>query len=145
MPQVHKTILLPYTAEQMYQLVEKVEDYPQFLPWCGGAQVHSRTETTLEASVVIAFKSLSQTFRTSNENVPNERMIMHFKDGPFRHLTGKWQFTPVGSDGEGVKVEFDLDYEFSNKLFALAIGPVFSMIAQTFIDGFITRAKELYA
>ena len=143
MPKVHKTVVLPYSAEQMYNLVEKVEDYPQFLPWCGGAIVHSRTDTSLEASVTIAFKSLQQTFRTSNVNEPFKTMTMHFKDGPFRYLTGTWLFAPIGD--EGVRVEFDLDYEFSNKLFALAIGPVFNLIAQTFIDGFISRAKVLYA
>ena len=71
-------------------------------------------------------------------------MTMHFKDGPFRYLTGTWLFVPMGND-DGVRVEFDLDYDFSNKLFALAIGPVFNLIAQTFIDGFISRAKVLYA
>lgn len=141
MPKVQKTIVLPYSATQMYALVERVEDYPEFLPWCGGATVHERTPTSLEATVTIAFKGLSQIFRTSNVNVPNESMVMQFKDGPFRHFTGSWRFEPLNG---GVKVEFELDYEFSNKLFALAIGPVFGVIAQTFIDGFITRAKVLY-
>lgn len=142
MPKVHKTILLPYTAQQMYDLVEKVEDYPQFLPWCGGVTVHQRTETNLEATVIIAFKGLRQIFRTSNVNKPPHEMHMTFRDGPFKHFTGQWRFTDQQTSG--VRVQFDLDYEFSNKLISFAIGPVFSVIAQTFIDGFVTRAKKLY-
>jgi ribosome-associated toxin RatA of RatAB toxin-antitoxin module len=142
MPKVHKTVLLPYTAEQMYELVEKVEDYPQFLPWCGGATVHSRTDSNMEASIVIAFKGLHQTFRTHNQNTRPHLMLMEFKNGPFRYLKGSWRFESVGDSG--VKVMFDLDYEFSSKLFSLAIGPVFNVIAQTFIDGFVSRAKVIY-
>ena len=143
MPKVSKTVLLPYTAEQMYDLVEKIEDYPQFLPWCGGTIVHNRTDTELEASIIIAFKGLKQTFRTHNTNIRASLMLMEFKDGPFRYLKGVWRFEPL--DAAGVKVYFDLDYEFANKLFAMAIGPVFNVIAQTFIDGFVARAKVLYA
>lgn len=143
MPKVSKTVLLPYTAEQMYDLVDAIEDYPQFLPWCGGTIVHSRTDTELEASIIIAFKGLKQTFRTHNTNTRASLMLMEFKDGPFRYLKGVWRFEPL--DAAGVKVYFDLDYEFANKLFAMAIGPVFNVIAQTFIDGFVARAKVLYA
>ncbi len=142
MPKVHKTVILPYTAEQMFDLVEKVEDYPEFLPWCGGATVYTRTDSFLEASIVIAFKGLKQTFRTHNSNTRPHFMLMEFKDGPFRYLKGGWRFESLGTSG--VKVLFDLDYEFANKLFAMAIGPVFNMIAQTFIDGFVSRAKVVY-
>lgn len=142
MPQVHKTIVLPYSAEKMYDLVEKVENYPEFLPWCGGAIVHHRTETNLEASIVVSFKGLQQSFRTFNQNTRPSKMLMEFKDGPFRYLRGSWFFEPISADE--VRVLFDLDYEFSNKLFSLAIGPVFSILAQTFIDGFVERAKVVY-
>lgn len=142
MPQVHKTIVLPYSAEKMYDLVEKVENYPEFLPWCGGAIVHHRTETSLEASIVVSFKALQQSFRTFNQNTRPSKMLMEFKDGPFRYLRGSWFFEPISADE--VRVLFDLDYEFSNKLFSLAIGPVFSILAQTFIDGFVERAKVVY-
>jgi ribosome-associated toxin RatA of RatAB toxin-antitoxin module len=142
MPKVHKTVVLPYTAAQMYDLVEAVEDYPKFLPWCGGATVHQRSDTYLEASVVVAFKSLQQTFRTFNQNIRPTQMRIEFKDGPFRHLKGAWYFETLGESQ--VRVVFDLDYEFSNKLFSLAIGPIFNVLAKTFIDGFIARAKVIY-
>lgn len=142
MPQVHKTIVLPYSAEKMYDLVEKVENYPEFLPWCGGAVVHQRTETSLEASIVVSFKGLQQSFRTFNQNTRHSKMLMDFKDGPFRYLRGSWLFEAI--DDEAVRVVFNLDYEFSNKLFSLAIGPVFSILAQTFMDGFVERAKVVY-
>lgn len=144
MPKVHKTVVLPYSAQQMYDLVEKVENYPQFLPWCGGVVVHQRSETSLEATITIAFKGLRQIFRTSNVNAPPHSMHMTFKDGPFRHFTGQWRFEHLGELEQGVRVRFDLDYEFSNKLVSLAIGPVFGVIAQTFIDGFVKRAKVVY-
>ncbi len=149
MPHVHKTVVLPYSQAQMYDLVERVEDYPQFLPWCGGVVVHERTETSLEATVSVAFKGLNQYFRTSNQNTPHSKMIMQFKDGPFKSLTGQWGFEPVVlasalHDGMGVRVVFDLRYEFSNMLMAMAIGPAFNLIAQTFIDGFVKRAHVVY-
>ena len=149
MPRVHKTVVLPYSQQQMYDLVDRVENYPQFLPWCGGVVVHQRTDTTLDTTIKISFKGFNQSFRTSNQNTPPSAMTMRFKDGPFRYLIGKWVFEPVAlnsalADGQGVRVAFDLDYEFSNKLFALAIGPVFNMIAQTFMDGFVKQAKVLY-
>ena len=143
MPKGHKTVLLPYSAQQMYDLVEKVEDYPQFLPWCGGVTVHERTAESLEATVVVAFKGLRQIFRTSNVNQPPTEMKMQFRDGPFRHFTGQWRFTEMQTGG--VRVQFDLDYEFSNKLASMVIGPVFNIIAQTFIDGFVKRARQVYA
>ena len=149
MPRVHKTVVLPYSQTQMYELVERVEDYPKFLPWCGGVMVHNRTPTHMDVTIQMAFRSLRQTFRTQNENDPPASMVMRFRDGPFKHLIGRWHFESVElanalHDGKGVRVVFDLDYEFSNKLLALAIGPVFNVIAQTFMDGFIKQAKVLY-
>lgn len=149
MPHVHKSVVLPFSQAQMYALVERVEDYPLFLPWCGGVVVHERTDLSLEATVKVAFKGLNQFFRTSNVNTPCSKMVMVFKDGPFRSLTGQWVFEPVPlasalSDGMGVRVVFDLRYEFSNPLMALAIGPAFNFIAQTFIDGFVKRAHVIY-
>ena len=149
MPRVHKTVVLPYSQQQMYDLVDRVENYPQFLPWRGGVVVHQRTETTLDTTIKMAFKGFNQSFRTSNQNTPPSAMTMRFKDGPFKHLIGQWSFEPIAlsnalADGQGVRVVFDLDYEFSNKLFALAIGPVFGMVAQTFMDEFVKQAKVLY-
>ena len=149
MPRVHKTVVLPYSQQQMYDLVDRVENYPQFLPWRGGVVVHQRTDTTLDTTIKMAFKGFNQSFRTSNQNTPPSAMTMRFKDGPFKHLIGQWSFEPIAlsnalADGQGVRVVFDLDYEFSNKLFALAIGPVFGMVAQTFMDEFVKQAKVLY-
>ena len=149
MPRVHKTVVLPYSQAQMYDLVERVEDYPKFLPWCGGVTMHNRTDTSMDVTIKMAFRGLNQSFRTVNRNSPPSAMEMRFRDGPFKHLIGKWRFEPVAltsalHDGQGVRVVFDLDYEFSNKLFALAIGPVFNVIAQTFMDGFVKQAKVLY-
>lgn len=149
MPRVHKAVVLPYSQQQMYELVDKVEDYPNFLPWCAGVVVHQRTPTSLDTTIKMAFKGFRHAFRTENANTPHSAMTMQFRDGPFKFLTGTWHFEPIAlasahHDGMGVRVAFDLQYEFSSKLLALAIGPAFGMVAQTFMDGFVKQAKVLY-
>ena len=106
MPRVHKTVVLPYSQQQMYDLVDRVENYPQFLPWCGGVVVHQRTDTTLDTTIKISFKGFNQSFRTSNQNTPPSAMTMRFKNGPFKYLIGQWTFEPVTlsnalADGQG--------------------------------------------
>jgi ribosome-associated toxin RatA of RatAB toxin-antitoxin module len=139
---VHKTVLLGYSAEQMFALVDRVEDYPQFLPWCGGVEVKQREEGRLIATLKINYHGVKQSFTTENTNVRPSSMTMRLLEGPFKHLHGTWQFKPLREDA--CKVEFDLQYEFSNKLIEQIIGPVFNMIANSFIDSFSKRAEAVY-
>ncbi len=139
---VHKSVLLHYSAAQMFALVDKVEDYPSFLPWCDGVDVRERTADKLVAAIRINYHGVKQGFTTENSNTPPTRMQMKLVEGPFRHLDGTWQFTPLREDA--CKVEFDLHYEFSSKLLEKLIGPVFSKIADSFVDSFCRRAEAVY-
>lgn len=139
---VHKTVLLGYSAEQMFALVDRVEDYPQFLPWCGGVDVTEREEGRLVASIMINYHGIKQSFTTENTTVRPVSMTMRLLEGPFKELHGTWLFKPLRDDA--CKIEFDLQYEFSNRLIESIIGPVFNMIATSFVDSFSKRADEVY-
>lgn len=139
---VHKTVFIGYSAAQMFALVEQVEKYPEFLPWCGEVKVAERSETNLIATLAINFHGIKQSFTTKNINQPPHSMQMNLVDGPFRQLTGGWKFTELRPDA--CKIEFDLNYDFSSKLLEHLIGPVFSKIANSFVDSFCSRAEAIY-
>ena len=139
---IEKSALVPYSAEQMFTLVEDVESYPQFLDWCGNARVQQRDEAAVTASIQIAYKGVHKEFTTRNLLVPGREMTMQLVDGPFRHLQGLWCFTPL--DEQACKVSLKLDFEFSNALVKLALGPVFESIANRLVDQFQQRARQLY-
>jgi ribosome-associated toxin RatA of RatAB toxin-antitoxin module len=140
---VQKNVLVSYSAEQMFALVEKVEDYPLFLPWCGGVNVLDRSDQQLKATLSINYHGIKQSFTTQNLNSPPHTMEMHLVDGPFKHLHGQWTFTALRSDA--CKIEFNLRYEFSSKLLEHLIGPVFGKITNNFVDAFCARADVIYA
>jgi ribosome-associated toxin RatA of RatAB toxin-antitoxin module len=139
---VHKTVLMQYSAEQMFALVDRVEDYPQFLPWCGGVDVKTRSEENLVATLKINYHGLTQSFTTENSNTPPTGMVMRLVEGPFKQFEARWHFKPLADDA--CKIEFNMEYEFSNRLLETIIGPVFSMIANSFVDSFCKRAEVVY-
>jgi ribosome-associated toxin RatA of RatAB toxin-antitoxin module len=139
---VHKTVLLAYSAEQMFDLVARVEDYPKFLPWCGGVRIIEHSEDTLVASIGINFHGVKQSFTTRNHNHRPAQMKMKLVDGPFKLLDGTWTFKPLRADA--CKIEFDLHYEFSSVLLEQLVGPVFGKIADTMVDSFSKRAETVY-
>lgn len=139
---VHKTVFLGYSAEQMFDLVAKVEDYPKFLPWCGGVTVLERSEDILVANLAINFHGVKQSFTTRNHNTRPTQMTMKLVDGPFKVLDGTWTFKSLRADA--CKVDFDLRYEFSSMLLEQLIGPVFGMIANNMVDSFCKRAEAVY-
>ena len=139
---VNKTVLLSYSAAQMFALVDKVEDYPAFLPWCGGVVVKERTPDRLVAGISINYRGVKQSFTTENMNSPPASIKMRLVEGPFRHLDGQWSFKALREDA--CKVEFELHYEFSSKILEKLIGPVFGMIVNSFVDSFCKRAEEVY-
>lgn len=143
MPQVHKSVLLWYSPQEMYDLVTDVAAYPQFLPWCGGASVEPIDDQTVRATVVIDFKGIRQGFTTRNTQQPPQQVDMELVEGPFSNLRGRWRFHPL-AEGKACKVEFELDYRFSSFLVEKVIGPVFNHIASSFIDAFVQRAKAVY-
>lgn len=141
---VEKMVLVPYSAEQMFVLVDNVEDYPKFLPWCGGSSVSDvDKDNTVHATVHIDYHHIKQSFTTENVRQPPEFIDMTLKDGPFKHLDGNWRFIPLADSA--CKIEFQLRYEFSSKLLEKLVGPVFHYIADSFVDAFIHRAEQIYA
>ncbi|MGO4377511.1 type II toxin-antitoxin system RatA family toxin [Pseudoduganella sp. RAF53_2] len=139
---VHKSVFLGYSAEQMFELVAKVEDYPKFLPWCGGVEIREKGENTIVASLGINYHGVKQHFTTSNVNTPYSAIHMKLVDGPFKALDGTWSFKALREDA--CKVELDLHYEFSSKLLEQVIGSVFGMIANSMVDSFCKRAETVY-
>ena len=142
MPQIRKSALLPYSAERMFELVAKVADYPQFMPWCGGAREALASDGRVRATVDINYHGVKSSFTTLNRNEPHTAIAMQFVDGPFSALDGLWRFTALADDA--CKVEFNLDYEFAGGMFGKLVAPVFDYIAKSFIDAFSRRAEALY-
>ena len=141
MPQVAKSVLVPHAAQTMFDLVDAVERYPEFLPWCDGARVLERDGERTVASIDIRYAGVVQSFTTENLKRNGESMILTLREGPFRHLHGLWTFTRLAD--EASKVELQLEYSFANRLLETAVGPVFGMIADTLIDRFVLRAEAL--
>ena len=142
MHKVDRSVLVPYTPAQMFDLVADVDHYPAFMPWCGGAQVLSRDEQGMVASVTIAFAGLRQQFTTSNTHDYPNRIDLELVDGPFSALAGHWQFQALGD--EGCKVLFTMEYAFSSRALEKLVGPVFNRVASSFIDSFTRRAQDCY-
>lgn len=140
---VHKSVLLGYSAEQMFDLVAKVEDYPKFLPWCNAVKVIERVDDRLVAQIGINFHGVKQNFTTENRNVRPVQMKMHLVDGPFKVLEAVWSFKALRADA--CKIDFDMHYEFSSIILEQLVGPVFGMIANSMVDSFCKRADTVYA
>lgn len=139
---VEKTVLIEHTPAEMYALVDDVELYTEFLPWCAKTELRFRDEQKTVATLHIDFLSVKSHFTTENSKSFPSTMTMKLVDGPFRSLDGAWHFKPLGD--KACKIEFRLSYEFSSKLFEKIIGPVFSRIANTFIEAFVQRAAQVY-
>lgn len=127
----------------MYALVDDIDAYADFLPWCSKSTVLQRGSHSVDASLEISYGKLQKTFTTRNLNSPHDAIEMTLLDGPFKHLHGRWLFTPLGEDG--TKVELLLEFEFASKLMDLTVGPVFSHIANSLVDAFTERAQDVYA
>lgn len=142
MATVEKSVLVPYTPVEMYELVDRVEDYPLFLPWCGGTELHHRDAQVTEATIHIHYMQIRQHFTTVNRKVYPQEMAISLKRGPFRRLEGHWRFKPLGE--AACKVELKLHYQFSTHLLEKALGPVFGFVANSLVDAFVQRAEQVY-
>lgn len=139
---VKRSVLVPHSADKMFDLVADVEKYPEFMPWCGGGTVHERDAHGMRASVTIHFAGIRQTFTTRNTHDYPNRITMELVDGPFSALTGCWEFLPLSADA--CKVLYTMEYAFSNRALETLVGPVFNRIASSFIDSFTQRAQDRY-
>ncbi len=140
---VEKTVIVPHSAEQMFNLVDRVEAYPEFLPWCGGASVDKVEGDIVHATLHIDYHHIKQSFTTENSRTVPARIEITLVNGPFRHLDGEWLF--IALTPSACKIAFRLHYEFSSKLLEKMVGPVFHYIANSFVDAFIHRAEKVYA
>ena len=145
MKTVHKSVLIWYSAAEMFALVTDIPRYSEFLPWCDRASVVEQTPEGMTARVGISLAGISQSFTTRNIHEKDRKVSLKLVDGPFSKLDGHWDFTPVGKgDERACKVEFNLRYDFDNAALAALVGPVFDKIAGNLVDAFVKRAAEVY-
>lgn len=142
MRKVNKNALVPYPAAAMYALVNDVERYPEFLPWCRASKILEQSPTEMRASLDLARGGFHKTFTTRNSLEAGRAITITLEHGPFRHLEGRWRFTDLDADGS--KVTLDMEFEFSSKMLDLMAGPVFHEICNSLVDAFIRRAAALH-
>ena len=140
MHNIHKSAIVLHSSKKMFQLVDSVENYPRFLPWCGSTQIIERDNSKTIASIEINYKGIRQKFTTENTKKQNKEMMIKLIDGPFKSLSGQWIFKNL--DNDSCQIELKLEYQFSNIILEKLISPVFNMIANTFIDEFIKEANK---
>ena len=143
MADVKKLVLIEFTPVQMFELVDRCEDYPEFLPWCSGVEVFGRTGAETHARIDIDFHGLKSHVATRNRNEPPEWIHLELADGPFERLAGHWHIRPLGA--EGAAIEFSIDYAFSSRALEAVMGPVFGQIMETIVERFVERAARLRA
>ena len=142
MPVVHRSVLVEFSADQMFALVDNIESYRQFLPWCSGTQIVSREPGRVVASIQVHFGGIRQQFTTENATSSGDRIRIKLVSGPFRRLEGEWRFLQLGEHAS--KVSLSLEYDFSSALLGKVLGPVFHQITDSLVDAFVRRAESVY-
>lgn len=143
MAQVDRSALVLHTAEEMFDLINDVERYPEFLPWCAKTEVVSRTDDELVATLYLSKGGLNYSFTTRNSLAKPTQMTLELEEGPFSTLSGIWNFKVLSE--EACKVTLNLNFEFSGKIASFAMSKVFNQVATTLVDAFVTRADEIYS
>ncbi len=139
---VKKSALIKFSAQQMFELVNNIEDYPLFLPWCSASRIIKRVDDIVEAELLISKGGFKKSFSTRNKVDPGGKITVSLLDGPFSYLEGVWNFMPLREDAS--KISLDLEFEMSGKLASLAFGVVFNQICNTMVSSFTERAKQIY-
>lgn len=142
MPNINKSALVPYSASQMYALVNDVDEYQSFLPGCRQSSVLSHSDNHMDAKMVLVKAGIEQVLVTSNTLIPDRSIQMQLSQGPFKSLSGGWEFTPLSD--EACKIELSLNFVFSSKLVDMAFGKVFRTVTNNMVKAFTDRAKEVY-
>jgi ribosome-associated toxin RatA of RatAB toxin-antitoxin module len=140
-PRIQRSAEVPYSAEQMFELVNDVASYPKFLPWCRDARVLASGDGWVRARVAMAKGALQHAFTTRNKLEWGRRIRISLEDGPFKRLEGDWHFEPIR---RGSRVSLDLEFEFAGRMFSAVLGPIFNQIASTLVDSFVRRAHDVY-
>jgi ribosome-associated toxin RatA of RatAB toxin-antitoxin module len=143
MPSIQRSALVAHSAQAMFDLVNDVASYPQFLPGCTDSKVLHASNESMKASLLVAKAGIKQWFTTHNELVDGQKINMELVDGPFRSLTGGWTFSSLSENA--CKIELNLEFEFSNKLVEMAFGKVFNNLASSMVTAFTERARSVYA
>ena len=141
MKRIARSAIVECSADAFYALAEDIESYPSFLPWCAAAVVRERAPGRTVATLTLAAAGLRQSFTTENANQPGRSIDMRLLEGPFKHFAAHWRFTPL--QAHAAKVEFQLEYQFSNRIVAGVLGPIFSRMADSTVDAFARRAAAL--
>lgn len=142
MHHISKSAIVPYSPQQMFALVNAINDYPQFLNWCSGASILNQSERQITASVEINKGGLKQKFTTKNTLRAFDLIEMELLDGPFETLSGQWRFEALGDNA--AKVSLELQFSFKSRLMDIALSPIFTQIANSQLDAFVVRAKQVY-
>lgn len=142
MPVIHRSAVVPYTQEQMYYLVNDIARYKEFVPYCTDSIVHGKNENEMRATLTLSAKGFQKSFTTVNRLQKNHMIEIQLIDGPFKQLEGFWKFET--HDDNHSEVILDLEFELSNKMFAVIFGPVFQQVASSLVDAFVMRAREIY-
>lgn len=142
MENIKRSALVPYSAEQMYRLVDDIESYPAFVPYCKKATELERTTDSVSAELEVAKSGIAKSFATKNQLQPNQCISMELLDGPFKYLKGDWQFIPLSDNA--CKIELDLSFEFSSKLASIAFTSIFNQLIQSMVAAFTERAQQVY-
>lgn len=142
MPSIHRSAIIPYSTAQMYDLVNDIARYQDFIPYCVSSMVHEKSDDEIRATLTLSAKGFEKSFTTLNRLYPHRMMEIQLIDGPFKQLEGFWRFEK--RDENHSEVILDLEFELSNKMFAMMFGPLFHQIASTLVDAFVKRAKEIY-
>lgn len=143
MTTIHRHALVEYSAAEMFALVDAIERYPEFLPWCGATDILSRDADAVRATIQISKGGVTKSFTTVNHLHPHKMIEMRLVEGPFHHLEGFWRFDAL--EENACKVSLDLDFEFSSRMMQIVVGPLFNQIANTLVDAFCQRANQVYA
>jgi ribosome-associated toxin RatA of RatAB toxin-antitoxin module len=142
MKRIARSALVEHSAAEMYALVERVEAYPEFLPWCREARVLERAPERTVATLAVGLKGLRYEFTTENTNRPHESIELALREGPFRHFAAHWRFAALSA--QAARIEFAMEYEFAGTVASRALGPVFGAIADTMVDAFKRRADAIH-
>lgn len=138
---IHRSATVLYTPAEMFELVNDIESYPRFLPWCRSARVLQRDEGQIRACLAIAKGRVEKSFTTLNVLQKDRQIDVQLVEGPFRKLDGLWRFEPAG---DGCHVTLDMSFELASRIMAVTLGPVFNQAANMLVDAFVKRAREIY-
>jgi ribosome-associated toxin RatA of RatAB toxin-antitoxin module len=142
MTEISKTTVVPYTSDEMYVLVNDIESYPIFLPWCTEAKILSQQEDNLTAKLSLALGKIKQSFTTENTMHDGSRIDMILIEGPFKHLTGYWRF--IQEDDQSCHVHLHMHFEFKNKIIKHTLGKAFYKVMDSLVESFVQRAQQIY-